>query len=107
MCIAIMVLIVGIFYGCCDAQVAKRLPVGELRATLAALPAGDELVALVALTLATAKSPDVCVRLEELASLVQRLCDAKAALGLEGEMVAELVRLLVDVVRTTIEAIEA
>jgi hypothetical protein len=107
MIIAVTLLLVGAFGGRRDLQAAKRLPVGELRATPAALPAGDTLVAAIADALVRAKSPDVRVRLEELASLVQRLCDAKAELGAEGEMVAEPVKPLVDIARTTADAIES
>lgn len=107
MIVAVTVLLIGLFGGRRDLQAAKRLPVGELRATPAALPAGDALVAAIAGALSTAKSPDVRVRLEELASLVQRLCDAKAALGAEGELVAEPVKPLVDIARTTVDAIES
>lgn len=93
---------------------ASRLPLAELRATPAALPAGDELVAAVASALAAAKSPDVRARLEELALLVQRLCDAKAALAdrdaatvAETERVSAPVRPLVELARATALAIEA
>jgi hypothetical protein len=105
--VSVTVLLVGVFRARRDAIAAKRLPVGQLRATPAALPAGDALVAAIASSLQTAKSPDVRIRLEELASLVQRLCDAKAALGADGERVAEPVKPLVDVAKTTIDAIEA
>lgn len=93
---------------------ARRVPLAQLRATPAALPAGDALVARIASVLATAKSPDVRARLDELAALTQRLCDAKA--GLVGGSRADLadaarvtapVEPLVELARTTAEAIEA
>ena len=92
---------------------AKRVPLALLRATPAALPAGDALVATIASVLATAKSPDVRARLDELASLVQRLCDAKAAVAsgtsaeiADAERVTAPVKPLVELARTTAEAIE-
>ncbi|MEO6773036.1 MAG: protein kinase [Kofleriaceae bacterium] len=88
------------------ARAAKRRPVGELRAAPAALPASDELVAGIAATLAAAASPDVRVRLEELAALVQRLCDARAVVA-EGDQIVEPVRPLVELARSTATAIEA
>ena len=60
---------------------ARRLPLGELRPTPAMLPAADAQVAAVAAALAATRSPDVRARLEELAVLVQRLCDAHRALA--------------------------
>jgi hypothetical protein len=107
MCVFVPILLIGIFGNRRDANAVKRLPVGELRETPAALPAGDQLVASIASLLASTKSPDVRTRLEELASLVQRLCDAKAALGSDGELAAEPVRPLVDLARTVTDAIEA
>ena len=104
MFVSVIVLLVGLTRGRRDLRAVKQLPVGELRATPAALPAGDELVAAIASVLQSAKSPDVRVRLEELASLVQRLCDAKAELGVE---VADPVKPLVALAKTTVEAIEA
>lgn len=95
-------------------RAAKRVPLALLRATPAALPAGDALVATIATVLATAKSPDVRARLDELASLVQRLCDAKAALAgastaeiADAERVTAPVKPLVELARSTAEAIEA
>jgi serine/threonine-protein kinase len=99
MIVAAVLLMVGFMSGRRDQRAAKRFPVGELRNTPAALPAGDELVAMLADTLRTAKSPDVRIRLEELAALVQRLCDAKAS--------SDPVKPLVALARTTIDAIEA
>ena len=94
---------------------ARRTPLGELRAAPAALPAGDALVAAIASALTAARSPDVRARLEELALLVQRLCDAKA--GLTGsatgadradlDRVTAPVRPLVDVASSTAAAIDA
>jgi len=115
---AIGLFVVGIFIGWgLHSQAkrrAKRLPLGELRATPAALPAGDALVARIASVLTTAKSPDVRARLDELAALVQRLCDAKAALVggsradlADAERVTAPVTPLVELARTTAEAIEA
>lgn len=95
-------------------RAAKRIAIGLLRATPAALPAGDALVASIATVLAAAKSPDVRARLDELASLVQRLCDAKAALSsgtaadqADAERVTAPVRPLVELAGTTATAIEA
>ena len=92
---------------------AKRPAIGALRAAPAALPAGDVHVAAVAGVLASAKAADVRPRLEELAVLVQRLCDAKAAVAGNAASAAELehlaapVKPLVDLARTTVEAIDA
>ncbi len=96
---------------------AKRLPLAQLRAAPAALPASDALVAAVAAVLAAAKSPDVRTRIEEIALLVQRVCDAKAALAAgdavgaaeaaEVERVTAPVRPLVELASATAEAIEA
>jgi hypothetical protein len=93
---------------------AKRVPLAQLRATPAALPAGDALVAGIASVLQTAKSPDVRARLDELASLVQRLCDAKAGLAggtsaeiADAERVTAPVKPLVELARTTAETIES
>ncbi|HEX7840374.1 MAG TPA: hypothetical protein VF469_23005, partial [Kofleriaceae bacterium] len=88
------------------ALVAKRPPLGELRPTPAMLPAADAQVAAVASALAAAKSPDVRARLEELAILVQRLCDANQALA-AGETRSAPIAALVDLARSTAEAIEA
>lgn len=95
-------------------RAASRLPIGRLRATPAALPAGDALVATIASALAAARSPDVRARLEELALLGQRLGDAKAALAgttaadrADSERVTAPVRPLVELARTTADAIEA
>lgn len=93
---------------------ARRLPLGVLRATPAALPAGDALVAKVASALVAAKAPDVRARLEELALLVQRLADAKAARAArdevsaaEAERVTSPVAPLVELVSATAAAIGA
>ncbi len=93
---------------------AKRVPLALLRATPAALPAGDALVATIASVLTTAKSPDVRARLDELASLVQRMCDAKAALAdgtsaeiADADRVTAPVKPLVELARTTAETIES
>jgi len=93
---------------------AKRLPLAQLRAAPAALPASDALVATVAATLTAARSPDVRARIEEIALLVQRVCDAKAALAArdaagaaEADRVTAPVRPLVELARATAEAIEA
>lgn len=92
----------------------KRVPIALLRETPAALPAGDALVATIASVLAVAKSPDVRARLDELALLVQRLCDAKA--GISGGTKAEIsdaervtapVKPLVELARSTAETIES
>ena len=95
-------------------RAAKRLPIGELRATPAALPAADALVAMLASVLTEAKSPDVRARLDELASLAQRLCDARAELTrasaadrADADRLAAPVRPLVELARTTALAIEA
>ena len=90
-------------------RLARRLPIGELRATPAMLPAGDAQVAAVAAALAAARSPDVRARLEELAILVQRLCDADHALaGAAGTPSDRApIAALVELAATTAAAIEA
>ena len=94
-------------------RAAKRLAIAELRRAPAALPASDALVAKIASVLATSQSPDVRARLEDLASLVQRLADAKADLGgtqadrADHDRVSSPVGPLVDVARVSAEAIEA
>src|SRR5262249_18754934 len=79
-----------------------------------ALPASDALVAAVASALTGARSPDVRVRLEELALLVQRLCDARAAhagrdaaSASEAELVTAPLRPLVDLACAAAAAIES
>jgi len=91
---------------------AKRLPLAQLRAAPAALPASDALVAAVAATLTAARSPDVRARIEEIALLVQRVCDARAELAArdaagaaEAERVTAPVRPLVELAGTTAGAI--
>jgi len=93
---------------------ARRLPLAQLRAAPAALPASDALVAAVATALTTARSPDVRARIEELALLVQRLGDAKATLAArdaphaaEAERITAPVRPLVELACATVEAIGA
>jgi Protein kinase domain len=90
---------------------AKRAPLAQLRAAPAALPAGDALVAAVAAALTAARSPDVRARVEELALLVQRVCDAKAAASgdaagaAEAERVTAPVRPLVELACATADAL--
>ena len=91
---------------------AARRPLAQLRTAPAALPAGDTLVAAIAGALTGARSPDVRARLEDLALLVQRLCDAKAALAAghaaevaESERITAPVRPLVELARATSDAI--
>jgi hypothetical protein len=93
---------------------ARRVPLGELRSAPAMLPAADAHVAAVAAALAATRSPDVRVRLEELAILVQRLCDAHQALaGAPGSSGGEAasdrapIAALVDLAARTAAAIEA
>jgi hypothetical protein len=96
---------------------ARRVPLAQLRAAPAALPASDALVAAVAAALTAAKSPDVRARIEELALLVQRVCDAKAAVAArddagaagaaEAERITAPVRPLVELACATAEAIGA
>ena len=116
--LAVMMAVIGVFVGWGLQRRAKRwasrVPLAQLRSTPAALPAGDALVATIASVLATAKSPDVRARLDELASLVQRLCDAKAALAggtsaeiADAERVTAPVKPLVELARTTAETIES
>jgi hypothetical protein len=95
-------------------KAAKRLPLAQLREAPAALPAGDALVARIAETLTAAKSPDVRARVEELALLVQRLCDAKAAMAArdaagaaEADRVTAPVAPLVELASTTAASIGA
>lgn len=85
---------------------ARRLPLGELRPTPAMLPAADAQVAAVAAALAATRSPDVRARLEELAVLVQRLCDAHRALAGDAPDRAPIAA-LVELARTTAAAIDA
>jgi len=112
--VALGVGLIGLVRRAKEKVAARRLPLAELRATPVALPAGDEMVASVASALAAARSPDVRARLEELALLVQRLCDAKAAVAgadaatvAEAERVSAPVRPLVELARATVDAIEA
>jgi hypothetical protein len=91
---------------------ARRAPLAQLRSAPAALPAGDALVAAIAEALTRARSPDVRARVEELALLVQRLCDARAALAAgdagsvaEAEQITAPVRPLVELARATSAAI--
>jgi hypothetical protein len=111
---AVAVGLVGLFRSRHAKVLARRAPLGQLRAAPAALPAGDALVAAVASALTATKSPDVRARIEELALLVQRLADAKAALagrdpaGLaDAERITAPVRPLVDLACTTAAAIQA
>ena len=92
----------------------QRAPLAQLRAAPSALPASDALVATIASALIAARSPDVRARVEELALLVQRLCDARAELArgdaatlAEAERIAAPVRPLVELARRTTEAIDA
>jgi len=87
-------------------RAAQRLPLGQLRTAPAMLPAADAQVAAVAAALAAARSPDVRVRLEELAILVQRLCDANHALA-DNATVRAPIAGLVELAATTAAAIEA
>jgi len=87
-------------------RIAQRRPLGELRRTPAMLPASDAQVAAVASALTAARAPDVRARLEELATLVQRLCDADPALA--GDATARApIAALIDLARRTAEAIDA
>jgi DNA-binding transcriptional ArsR family regulator len=70
------------------------------------LPAADAQVAAVAAALAATRSPDVRARLEELAVLVQRLCDAHHDLAGDAPDRAPI-GALVELARTTAAAIEA
>lgn len=93
-------------------QLAKRVPLAQLRAAPAALPASDSLVAAIASALPTARAPDIRARIEELALLVQRLCDARAPLAdaadaAESDRITAPVRPLVELARSTAEAIAA
>jgi hypothetical protein len=88
-------------------RAAARPPLGQLRAAPAALPSSDAQVAAVASALVAAKSPDVRARLEELAILVQRLCDANAALADGATSDHAPIAGLIDLARRTAEAIEA
>ena len=98
--------IIGIIQNRRAARAVKRLPLGRLRATPAMLPAADAQVATVAAALAATRSPDVRARLEELAILVQRLCDADHALAGAGTARAPIAN-LVELAARTAEAIEA
>jgi hypothetical protein len=91
-----------------------RVPLAQLRAGPAALPASDALVAMIASALTAARSPDVRARVEELALLIQRLCDAKAGLATadavtlaDAERIAGPVRPLVELAQATTQAIDA
>jgi hypothetical protein len=111
---AISVGVIGLIRNHRAKKDAKRLPLAQLRAAPAALPASDALVAAIASALTAARSPDVRARIEELALLVQRVCDAKAALAAgsaagaaEAERVTTPVRPLVELACATAAAIEA
>lgn len=92
---------------------AARRAIGRLRDAPAALPASDPLVAQIAAALAAARAADVRARLEEVALLVQRSCDARAELAGDAstaadvDMLTEPVRPLVDLACTTADAIAA
>ena len=88
-------------------QAANRLALGQLRAAPAALPSSDAQVAAVASALTAAKSPDVRARLEELAILVQRLCDADQTIAGGGAIDRAPIAGIIDLARRTSEAIEA
>jgi hypothetical protein len=107
---AIFIGVIGLLRGHRANVAAKRAPLAQLRAAPAALPAGDALVAAIASALTAARSPDVRARIEELALLVQRVCDAKAAAGdaasaAEAERVTAPVRPLVELACATAQAI--
>lgn len=107
---AICVGVIGLLRGHRANVSAKRAPLAQLRAAPAALPASDALVAAIASALTAARSPDVRARIEELALLVQRVCDAKAAAGdaasaAEAERVTAPVRPLVELACATAQAI--
>jgi len=108
---AICVGVIGLLRGHRANTEAKRAPLAQLRAAPAALPAGDVLVAAVAAALTAARSPDVRARVEELALLVQRVCDAKAdaagdaAGAAEAERVTAPVRPLVELACATAGAL--
>jgi hypothetical protein len=87
-------------------RLVRRRPIGELRATPAMLPASDAQVAAVASALTAARSPDVRARLEELATLVQRLCDANRVLAGDATSRAPIAG-VIDLARRTAEAIDA
>jgi hypothetical protein len=87
-------------------RAARRRPLAELRPTPAMLPAADAQVAAVAAALAATRSPDVRARLEELAVLVQRLCDAHHTLAGDAPDRAPIAA-LVELARTTAGAIDA
>lgn len=87
-------------------RIAERRPIGELRATPAMLPASDAHVAAVASALTAATAPDVRARLEELATLVQRLCDANHALAGDATPQAPIAE-LIELARRTAEAVDA
>jgi len=112
--IGIGVGVIGLIRGRRFSMESKRLPLAQLRSAPAALPAGDALVAIIAAALTVAKSPDVRARVEELAVLVQRLCDAKAAIAAgdaagvaEAERVTAPVRPLVELASATAAAVDA
>jgi hypothetical protein len=106
--------VIGVIRGARANAARKRLPLGELRSAPVALPAGDVLVARIAAALAAAKAPDVRARVEELALLVQRLCDARAALAArdaasaaEADRITAPVAPLVELASATVVAITA
>ena len=108
---AIFIGVIGLLRGHRANVAAKRAPLAQLRAAPAALPAGDAQVAAIAAALTAARSPDVRARIEELALLVQRVCDARAAAAgdaasaAEAERVTAPVRPLVELACATAEAI--
>jgi hypothetical protein len=92
---------------------AKRRAIAQLRGAPAALPASDPLVAEIAAALTACRSDDVRTRLEELALLVQRCVDARAAVvrdayaAMTADLVTDPVKPLVRLARTTAETLEA
>jgi hypothetical protein len=106
MCGSIFVSVTGFIRRWRARRAAKRLPLGELRAAPAMLPASDAQVAAVAAALAAARSPDVRARLEELAILVQRMCDAHQVLA-GSAMARAPIAGLVELAATTAAAVEA
>jgi protein kinase-like protein len=106
LCAAIFATVFGTASNRRAVRSAKRLPLGELRATPAMLPAADAQVAAVAAALTATRSPDVRTRLEELAILVQRLCDADHTLAGTGTARAPIAN-LVELAAQTAAAVDA
>lgn len=83
----------------------RRVPLAQLRAAPAALPASDPLVARLASLLSDAADDTLREQIAELALLVQRLCDHRAKL-LEDSPEASSVAMITEPVEPLVDLIE-